>query len=250
MDLLSLDSIIITEDKDESGGFDLNLVDPPEEFMSQEDSIEIQSADPVKLKDIETEGGFDSTPPPNDVNILSSSMQEKSGPNLARSMEIGNEDIQITLDDNDGKNGVAVDLFGFHENSSPKIEENINATPIELEFNHNNTGEQIFITNLEKENLNTDSDEHVKKTIHPDESLQRSLKEETETPDINVSLQAASLNVRLYVHRQFYHMLIYMDHCSHDCIVQYCRWIHTYTTFVISKHSVKFSKHLIKGNKS
>jgi hypothetical protein len=89
--------------------------DPPEEFMSQEDSIEIQSADPVKLKDIETEGGFDSTPPPNDVNILSSSMQEKAGPNLARSMEIGNEDIQITLDDNDGKNGVAVDLFGFHE---------------------------------------------------------------------------------------------------------------------------------------
>jgi hypothetical protein len=38
-------------------------------------------------------------------------MQEKAGPNLARSMEIGNEDIQITLDDNDGKNGVAVDLF-------------------------------------------------------------------------------------------------------------------------------------------
>jgi hypothetical protein len=97
MDLLSLDSIIITEDKDGSGGFDLNLVDPPEEFMSQEDSIEIQSADPVKLKDIETEGGFDSIPPPNDVNILSSSMQEKAGPNLARSMEIGNEDIQITF---------------------------------------------------------------------------------------------------------------------------------------------------------
>jgi len=233
MDLLSLDSIIITEDKDGSGGFDLNLVDPPEEFMSQEDSIEIQSADPVNLKDIETEGGFDSTPPPNDVNILSSSLQEKSGPNLARSMEIGNEDIQITLDDNDGKNGVSVDLFGFHDNSSPKIEENINATPIELELNHNNTGEQIFITNLEKENLNTDADEHVKKTIHPDESLQRSLIEETETPDVNVSLQAASLNVRLYtyvlyVHRQFYHMLNYMDHCSHDCIVQ-CRWIHTYT---------------------
>jgi hypothetical protein len=75
MDLLSLDSIIITEDKDGSGGFDLNLVDPPEEFMSQEDSIEIQSADPVNLKDIETEGGFDSTPPPNDVNIFRISIQ-------------------------------------------------------------------------------------------------------------------------------------------------------------------------------
>lgn len=197
MDLLSLDSIVITEDKDGSDGFDLNLVDPPEEFMSQEDSIEIQIADPVNLKDIETEGGFDSTPSHNDVNNLSSSLQENSGPNLARSMEIGNEDIQITLDDNDRKNGVSVDLFGFHDNSSQKIDESINDTPIELGLNHNNTGEQIFITNLEKESLNTDADEHVKKTIHPDESLQRSLKE-TETPDVNVSLQAASVNVRLY----------------------------------------------------
>lgn len=194
MDPISLDSIVITEDVDGSGGFDLNLVDPPEEFSTKEIEVSCHDKKPNSTEN-ETVDEFDgSTSNAGGLQLINNSaedhlknekhyvpvvgndfsenstslFQENYFSSRNGNIEIENDDILITLD-NDMKNGVTVDLFGFDGmcNSGSSKATPVNTfnsdVPVSMDINiHGND---------QKKDYSTAEYIQMKKTIHPDVGL-------------------------------------------------------------------------------